>query len=114
MSEIATAIAVISAKAERRGDDRSEAPVRSVRNRLSAIENASSIPVSERICRLAKDGEPSHVRALFGDVDLHTLRRMAMILDIDGETLARAYRAARRRTAAANPELDEFATLFDV
>jgi hypothetical protein len=36
------------------------------------------------------------VRALFSDVDLHTLRRMANIFDIDGETLARAYRAAAR------------------
>ncbi len=84
---------------------------------LSAIENASSIPVSRvdlpTLLRTG-EGEPSHVRALFGDVDLHTLRRMANILDIDGETLARAYRAARHRTAAANPELDEFAMLFDV
>ena len=39
---------------------------------------------------------------------------MANILNIDGETLARAYRAARRRTAAANPELDEFAAEFDL
>ena len=53
------------------------------------------------------------MRALFGDVDLNRLRRMADILDIDGETLARACRTARRRTAAANPELDQFAALFD-
>jgi hypothetical protein len=84
---------------------------------LSAIENASSIPVSgvdlPTLLRTG-EGEPSHVRALFGDVDLHTLRRIANILDIDGATLARAYRAARRKTAAANPELEEFAALFDV
>ena len=60
------------------------------------------------------EGEPSHLRALFGDVDFNTLRRMANILNIDGETLARAYRAARRRTAAANLELDEFAAEFDL
>jgi hypothetical protein len=84
---------------------------------LSAIENASSIPVSrEELPALLRtgEGESSHVRALFGDGDLRTLRRIAKILDIDGETLARAYRAARRRTAAVNPELEEFAALFDV
>jgi len=62
---------------------------------LSATENASSVPVSQKdlpaLLRTG-EGEPSHVRALFGDVDLNRLRRMADILDIDGETLARAYR----------------------
>ncbi len=53
------------------------------------------------------------MRALFGDVDLHPLRRIAIVLDIDGKTLALAYRAARRRTAAANEDLDEFAAQFD-
>jgi hypothetical protein len=84
---------------------------------LSAIENASTIPVSRTdlpALLKAGEGEPSHLRALFGDVDFNTLRRMANILNIDGETLARAYRAARRRTAAANPELDEFAAEFDL
>jgi hypothetical protein len=84
---------------------------------LSAIENASSVPVSrEDLPALLRtgEGEPSHLRALFSDVDLHTLRRMANMLDIDGETLARAYRAARRRAAAANPELENFAAQFDL
>ena len=83
---------------------------------LSAIENASSVPVSQKdLPALPRtgEGEPSHVRALLGDVDLNRLRRMADIFDIDGETLARARRTARRRTAAANPELDQFAALFD-
>ncbi len=83
---------------------------------LSAIENASSVPIfRDDLPALLRTGtgEPSHVRALFGDVDLHTLRRIANLLDIDGETLARAYRTARRRSAAANPELEEFASMFD-
>ena len=83
---------------------------------LSAIENGSTVPVSrDDLPALLRTGigEPSHVRALFGDVDLHTLRRMANRLDIDGETLARAYRTARRTSAAANPELEEFASMFD-
>jgi hypothetical protein len=84
---------------------------------LSAIKNGSTIPVSQAdLPALLKtgEGEPSQVRALFGDVDFNTLRRMANILNIDGKTLARAYRAARLRTAAANPELDEFAAQFDL
>lgn len=84
---------------------------------LSAIENASSIPISREDLRAllgTGDGEPSHLRALFGDVDLHTLRRLASIFEIDGEALARAYRRARRMTAAANAELDEFAAQFDL
>jgi hypothetical protein len=84
---------------------------------LSAIENASAVPVSrEELPSLLRtgEGEPSHPRALFGDVDFNTLRRMTNVLNIDGEALARAYRAARRKTAAANPELDEFAAQFDL
>ena len=54
------------------------------------------------------------MRALFGDVDLHTLRRLANMFEIDGEALARAYRRARRMTAAANAELDEFAAQFSL
>ena len=83
---------------------------------LSAIENASAVPISKDelagLLRTGK-GEPSHLRALLGDVDLYTLLRLASRFDIDGETLARAYRAARRDTAAANPELEEFAAQFD-
>jgi hypothetical protein len=40
---------------------------------------------------------------------LHTLLRLGSVFEIDGETLARAYRKTRGRTAAANAELEEFA-----
>lgn len=91
-------------------------PFDPVATAISAIENASSIPVSQGelagLLRTGK-GEPSHLRALFGDVDLYTLLRLARRFDIDGETLARAYRIARRDTAAANADLEEFAAQFD-
>jgi hypothetical protein len=51
------------------------------------------------------EGEPSHLRALFGDVDLHTLLRLATLYAIDDATLARA----RQSAAAANADLDEYA-----
>jgi hypothetical protein len=83
---------------------------------LSAIENASRIPVGRDDLRPMLStgaGEPSHLRALFGDVDLHTLLRLAALFAIDDHTLARSYVKARREVAAANTELDEFAALFD-
>jgi hypothetical protein len=58
-------------------------------------------------------GDPSHLRALFGDVDLHTLCRLAALFAVDNRTLARSYVHARRNVAAANPELYEFAAQFD-
>jgi hypothetical protein len=84
---------------------------------LSAIENASRLPVSrEDLRRMLKtgSGEPSHLRALFGDVDLHTLCRLAAHFAIDNRTLARSYLVAQRNVAAANAELDEFAAQFDL
>ena len=82
---------------------------------LSAIENASRVPIRrEDLSALLTtgEGEPSHLRALFSDVDLHTLCRLAAALDIDDPTLARAYARARKRAAAANAELDEFAAQY--
>ncbi len=78
-----------------------ERPLTSASNRrfdpfataLSGIDNASSVPVSrEDLPALLRTGEGdlSRRRALFSDVNLHTLRRMANMLDIDGGTLARA------------------------
>jgi hypothetical protein len=52
-------------------------------------------------------GEPSHLRALFGDVDLHTLLRLAALCGIGDKALARSYVVARDSVAAANAELDE-------
>jgi hypothetical protein len=80
---------------------------------LNAIENASTIPIArEDLPRLLStgEGEGSHLRALFGDVDLHTLLRLATLFDIDDLALVRAYARAKKSAAAANGELDEYAT----
>jgi hypothetical protein len=82
---------------------------------LNAIGNASRIPVRrENLARLLAtgEGEGSHLRALFGDVDLHTLLRLATLLAIDDPMLARAYARARATAAAANAELDEYAATY--
>jgi nitroreductase len=83
---------------------------------LSAVRNASRKPATREDLRRMLEtgsGEPSHLRALFGDVDLHTLCRLAALFAIDNRTLARSYVVARRNVAAANAELDEFAAQFD-
>lgn len=54
-------------------------------------------------------GEPSHLAALFRDVSLSTLIRLAIRFEISDTTLARAYVRARELHGAANPELDDFA-----
>jgi hypothetical protein len=82
------------------------------RTALNAIENASTLPIArEDLPRLLStgEGEGSHLRALFGDVDLHTLLRLATLFDIDDPTLVRAYARARDAAAAANADLDEYA-----
>ncbi len=94
-----------------------ERPFDPLATALSAIENASRTPVvGDDVRRMLQTGagDPSHLRALFGDVDLHTLCRLAALFAIDGLTLARSYVKARRDVAAANSELDEFAAQFDV
>jgi hypothetical protein len=83
---------------------------------LSAVENASRTPVvRDDVKRMLQTGagDPSHLRALFGDVELHTLCRLAGLFAIDDRTLARSYVKARREVGAANSELDEFAAQFD-
>jgi hypothetical protein len=82
---------------------------------LSAIENASSAPIrrEDLFALLATgEGEPSHLRALFGDVDLHTLLRLADALGVDDATLVRSYARARKNAAAANADLDQYAEPF--
>jgi hypothetical protein len=78
---------------------------------LSAIANASQVPVAradlQRLLATGR-GEPSHVRALFSDVDLSTLIRLLIEHDISDETFARAYLTARDVHAAANPQIDVF------
>ena len=80
---------------------------------LDAIANASHLPVRrEDLKRLlgSGEGEGSHLRALFGDVDLHSLLRLAALLEIDDATLVRAYARARGEAAAVNADLDEYAS----
>ena len=78
---------------------------------LNAIENASRVPVRREDLRAllaTGEGEGSHLRALFGDVDLHTLLRLATFYGLNDKTLALAYARARETAAAANAELDEY------
>jgi len=63
-------------------------------------EIASNIPVArEDIPRLLStgEGEGSHLRALFGDVDLHTLLHLATLFDIDARSRLRARSGHSRR-----------------
>ena len=63
-------------------------------------EIASTIPVArEDIPRLLStgEGEGSHLRALFGDVDLHTLLHLATLFDIDARSRLRARSEHSRR-----------------
>jgi hypothetical protein len=78
---------------------------------ISAIENVSRLPVAkEDIKRMLSSGigEPSHVMALFSDVDFETLLRLAIVFDISDADLAHAYVHARDAYAASNAEMDEF------
>ena len=78
----------------------------------SAIENAggsSLTPAELRAVLATGAGNHTHVRTLFSDLDLSTLVRLAIELEISDETLARAYTRARINHAASNPELDRFA-----
>ena len=77
----------------------------------SAIANASRTPTDRAVLRAilaTGDGDPSHVRALFGDVSLTTLLRLAMAFGISDAELAQAYSLARRNHAASQPDLDRF------
>lgn len=82
---------------------------------LSAIANASLVPARRddlRRMHPGGEGEASHLRALFSDVDLHTLCRVAVLFAVDDLTLAQSYAAARRDAAAGNAEPDAFAAEF--
>jgi len=78
---------------------------------ISAIENVSRIPVTKGdIKRMLATGtgEPSHVMALFSDVDYSSILRLAIAFDISDAGLACAYVRARDTYAASNAEMDEF------
>ena len=78
---------------------------------LSAIENASVVPVTESHVLVALrtgEGEPSHLRALFGDVSFETLIRVGIRHGISNNEIGRAYVRAARSAGARNTELDEW------
>lgn len=83
---------------------------------LSAVKNASTVPIdADEALRLLRGGHGagSHLRALFGDVGLTILMRIAIAHGIEDATLAQAYRHAACTHAAANPDLDKFAAEID-
>jgi hypothetical protein len=78
---------------------------------LSAIENASVVPVTANDVLLALrtgKGEPSHLRALFGDVAFETLVRVGIRYGISNSEIGHAYANAARTVGARNDELDEW------
>ena len=78
---------------------------------LSAIENASVVPVTAEDVLVALrtgKGEPSHLRALFGDVTFETLVRVGIRYGISNREIGQAYIDAARAAAARNPGIDEF------
>ena len=78
---------------------------------ISAIQNASRIPVSKADLKgmlATGDGEASHVRVLFEEVDLTTLMKLAIGFAISDAVLARAYVHARDTYAVSNADMDEF------
>jgi hypothetical protein len=71
----------------------------------------SRIPVTrEDIKRMLStgEGEPSHIMALFSDVDYAALLRLAIVFGISDDDFARAYIRARDTYAAANSDFDAF------
>lgn len=75
-----------------------------------AVENASRTPLDDagvRAILRGEGGDPSHLRAVFGDVSLRVLEEVAAATGISPAGLFLAYQAAQHTTAAAaNPELD--------
>jgi hypothetical protein len=78
----------------------------------SAIQNVSRIPASradlKRIIATG-EGESSHVRVLFEEIDLTTLMRLAIAFEISDAVLVRAYLRAREVHGVYNPDMDEIA-----
>jgi hypothetical protein len=80
---------------------------------ISAIRNASTVPVTADDVLAALrtgNGEPSHLRALFGDVTFETLVRIGIRYGVSNEEIGRAYLVARERAAARNEALDAWCT----
>jgi hypothetical protein len=78
---------------------------------LSAIENASVVPVTAADVLVALrtgKGEPSHLRALFGDVAFETLVRVGIRYGISNSEIGHAYAIATRSVGARNDDLDDW------
>jgi hypothetical protein len=78
---------------------------------LSAIENASVVPVTADDVLTALRtgrGEPSHLRALFGDVAFESLVRVGIRYGISNSEIGHAYAVAVRSAGARNSELDDW------
>ena len=78
---------------------------------ISAIENVSRIPVTKADLKrmlATGSGEPSHIMALFSDVDYSAILRLAIAFNISDADLGRAYVRARDTYAASNADMDEF------
>jgi len=79
---------------------------------ISAIQNVSRISVDKADLKrmlATGEGEPSHLRVLFEEVDLTTLMQVAIAFEISDASLARAYVHAREVHGAYNPDMDEIA-----
>lgn len=79
---------------------------------ISAIQNGSTVPIDpDTVIAMLRTGvgEPSHLRALFGDTSLATLAKIAADQRISQSSLIASYKRAKANAAAANPELDELA-----
>jgi hypothetical protein len=78
---------------------------------LSAIENASVVPVTAAEVLVALrtgKGEPSHLRALFGDVAFETLIRVGIRYGVSNNEIGHAYAIASRSAGARNDDLDDW------
>jgi hypothetical protein len=76
---------------------------------LSAIRNASSVPITaDQVLEALRHGagEPSHLRALFGDASFETLIRVGIQHGISNDEIGRAYGVAVRAAGARNVALD--------
>lgn len=76
---------------------------------MNAVRNGSSIEATPDMVLAAlrgEGGEPSHLRAVFGDVALDGLERAGAAHGIALDTILDAYEHAKSAVWAANPELD--------
>ncbi len=76
---------------------------------MATVRHASRTPLDDAGVKAILHGEgvdPSHLRAVFGDVSLRVLEQVAAATGIGPAGLLIAHQAAQHISAAANPELD--------